>query len=82
MMVATVGPEDQQANDHVRIAPGYLRGHLSVTVRKTKSIMLMHLVVPAMSMDTVQKYLDIPVDHYISINMAGLKELVDAVERH
>ncbi len=32
-----------------------------------------------MSMDTVQKYLDIPVDHYISINMAGLKELVDAV---
>ena len=34
---------------------------------------------PAMAMDTVQKYLDIPVDHYISINMAGLKELVDAV---
>ncbi|MDT2740331.1 LCP family protein [Enterococcus canintestini] len=32
-----------------------------------------------MSMDTVEKYLDIPVDHYIAINMKGLKELVDAV---
>lgn len=33
----------------------------------------------AMSMDTVQKYLDIPIDHYIAMNMAGIKELVDAV---
>lgn len=32
-----------------------------------------------MSMDTVEKYLDIPVDHYVAINMKGLKELVDAV---
>ncbi|PAB01859.1 LCP family protein [Enterococcus canintestini] len=32
-----------------------------------------------MSMDTVEKYLDIPIDHYIAINMKGLKELVDAV---
>lgn len=33
----------------------------------------------AMSMDTVEKYLDIPIDHYAAINMKGLKELVDAV---
>lgn len=33
----------------------------------------------AMSMDTVSNYLDIPIDHYISINMAGIKDLVDAV---
>ncbi|MBP1046085.1 LCP family protein [Enterococcus sp. BWM-S5] len=33
----------------------------------------------AMSMDTVEKMLDIPIDHYVSINMEGLKELVDAV---
>jgi LCP family protein required for cell wall assembly len=33
----------------------------------------------AMSMDTVEKYLDIPIDHYVSINMMGIKELVDAV---
>lgn len=25
------------------------------------------------------KYVDIPIDHYVSINMKGLKELVDAV---
>lgn len=33
----------------------------------------------AMSMDTVEKYLDIPIDHYVSINMMGIKELVDAL---
>lgn len=33
----------------------------------------------AMSMDTVQKFLDIPIDHYVAMNMAGIKELVDAV---
>ena len=34
---------------------------------------------PAMSMDTIEKYLDIPIDHYVSVNMMGIKELVDAV---
>lgn len=33
----------------------------------------------AMSMDTVEKFLDIPIDHYVSINMSGIKELVDAL---
>lgn len=33
----------------------------------------------SMSMDTVQKFLDIPIDHYVAMNMAGIKELVDAV---
>ena len=33
----------------------------------------------AMAIDTVQNYLDIPIDHYVSINMKGLKELVDLV---
>lgn len=33
----------------------------------------------AMSMDTVENFLQIPVDHYVSINMAGIKELVNAV---
>ncbi len=32
----------------------------------------------AMSMDSVENYLDIPIDHYVSINMMGIKELVDA----
>ena len=48
---------------------------LSVMVRKTKSIMLMHLVDPGMSMDTVQKYLDIPVDQYI-LNQYGRSERI------
>lgn len=33
----------------------------------------------SMSMDTVSEFLDIPMDHYVSINMKGIKELVDAV---
>ncbi|MFV0557799.1 MAG: LCP family protein [Enterococcus sp.] len=32
-----------------------------------------------MAMDTVQNYLDIPVDHYAVINMKGIEELVAAV---
>lgn len=33
----------------------------------------------AMSMDTVEKLLDIPINHYITINMEGIESLVDAV---
>lgn len=33
----------------------------------------------AMSMDTVESYLDIPINYYVSINMKGLEDLVDAV---
>lgn len=33
----------------------------------------------AMSMDTVENFLQIPIDHYVSINMAGITELVDAL---
>ncbi|RST74159.1 LytR family transcriptional regulator [Siminovitchia acidinfaciens] len=32
-----------------------------------------------MSMNTVEKYLDIPIDYYIKVNMEGFKEIVDAV---
>lgn len=32
-----------------------------------------------MAMDTVEKLLDIPLDHYVSINMEGLSDLMDAV---
>ncbi len=34
---------------------------------------------PAMSMNTVQNYLDIPVDYYVSVNMKGIQQIVDAV---
>lgn len=32
-----------------------------------------------MSMDTVENFLDIPIDYYVKINMEGFKEIVDAV---
>ncbi|MGM0239216.1 LCP family glycopolymer transferase [Enterococcus sp. AZ103] len=32
-----------------------------------------------MAMDTIENLLDIPLDHYVVINMKGLKDLVDAV---
>ena len=32
-----------------------------------------------MSVKTVENFLDIPVDHYIEVNMAGFKDVVDAV---
>ncbi|MFZ2877697.1 MAG: LCP family protein, partial [Enterococcus aquimarinus] len=34
---------------------------------------------PAMSMDSLEKYLDIPIDHYAAINLKGIQDLVDAV---
>lgn len=77
MMVATVSQEDQQTTI-VSIARDT---YVDIVGHGTKD-KINHAYAfggPAMSMDTVQKYLDIPVDHYISINMAGLKELVDAV---
>ncbi|MFV0557463.1 MAG: LCP family protein [Enterococcus sp.] len=32
-----------------------------------------------MAMDTVQNYLEVPIDHYAVINMEGIEQLVDAV---
>lgn len=32
-----------------------------------------------MSMNTVEKFLDIPIDYYVKMNMEGFKEIVDAV---
>lgn len=34
---------------------------------------------PEMSMATVEKFLDIPIDYYVQINMEGFKDIVDAV---
>nr|WP_263324282.1 LytR family transcriptional regulator [Neobacillus sp. Marseille-Q6967] len=33
----------------------------------------------AMSMDTVENFLDIPIDYYVQINMEGFKDIVNAV---
>jgi polyisoprenyl-teichoic acid--peptidoglycan teichoic acid transferase len=34
---------------------------------------------PEMSMDTVEEFLDIPIDYYMKLNMEGFKDIVDAV---
>lgn len=34
---------------------------------------------PAMSINTVQNLLDIPIDYYVSVNMKGIQQIVDAV---
>ncbi|MCD4961917.1 LCP family glycopolymer transferase [Enterococcus casseliflavus] len=77
MMVATVSPSDQQTTI-VSIARDT---YVDIIGHGTQD-KINHAYAfggPAMSMNTVENYLDIPIDHYISINMAGLKELVDAV---
>ncbi|EOS7943058.1 LCP family protein [Enterococcus hirae] len=77
MMVATVSPEDKQTT----IVSIPRDTYVDIVGHDTKD-KINHAYVfggAAMAMDTVQKYVDIPIDHYVSINMKGLKELVDAV---
>ncbi|MEB8418896.1 LCP family protein [Enterococcus casseliflavus] len=77
MMVATISPQDNQTTV---VSIG--RDSYVDIVGHGTSDKINHAYAfggPAMAMNTVEKFLDIPIDHYVSINMAGLKELVDAV---
>lgn len=77
LMVATVNPTDGQTT----IVSIPRDTYVEIVGRGTED-KINHAYAfggAAMSMDTVQKYLDIPVDHYVAMNMAGIKELVDAV---
>ncbi|WP_449260289.1 LCP family glycopolymer transferase [Enterococcus casseliflavus] len=77
LMVATVNPSDGQTT----IVSIPRDTYVEIVGRDTED-KINHAYAfggAAMSMDTIQKYLDIPVDHYIAINMYGIKELVDAV---
>jgi len=76
-IVATVNPRDKQttlvslARDTYVVIPG-----------QGKQDKLNHAYAfggASLAMDTVENYLNIPINHYVSINMAGLKELVNAV---
>ncbi|MXS29858.1 LytR family transcriptional regulator [Enterococcus faecalis] len=76
-IVATVNPRDKQttlvslARDTYVDIPG-----------QGKQDKLNHAYTfggASLAMDTVENYLNIPINHYVSINMAGLKELVNAV---
>lgn len=77
MMVATISPQDNQTT--VVSIP---RDTYVDIVGHGTTDKINHAYAfggAAMSMDTVEKFLDIPIDHYVSLNMEGLKELVDAV---
>lgn len=77
MMVATVNPENKKTTI-VSIA----RDTYVDIVGRGMQDKINHAYAfggAGMSMDTVEKYLDIPINHYAAINMKGLKELVDAV---
>ena len=76
-IVATVNPRDKQttlvslARDTYVDIPG-----------QGKQDKLNHAYAfggASLAMDTVENYLNIPINHYVSINMAGLIELVNAV---
>lgn len=77
MMVATISPQDNQTT----VVSIGRDSYVDIVGHGTTD-KINHAYAfggPAMAMNTVEKFLDIPIDHYISINMAGLKELVDAV---
>lgn len=77
IMVATVSPEDKKTQIVSIPRDTYME-----IVGYGTSDKVNHAYAfggPAMSMDSLEKYLDIPIDHYASINMKGIKDLVDAV---
>ncbi|MEB5951030.1 LCP family protein [Enterococcus innesii] len=77
MMVATISPQDNQTT----VVSIGRDSYVDIVGHGTTD-KINHAYAfggPAMAMNTVEKFLDIPIDHYVSINMAGLKELVDAV---
>ena len=46
---------------------------------RSDSMMVVTVGGEAMSMDSVENLLDIPIDHYVTINMQGMRDLIDAV---
>ncbi|MDD0851212.1 LCP family protein [Enterococcus faecalis] len=77
LMVATINPADKQTT----IVSIPRDTYVEIEGRGTKD-KINHAYAfggAAMAIETVQNYLDIPIDYYVSINMQGFKELVDAV---
>ncbi|MGX7233583.1 LCP family glycopolymer transferase [Enterococcus italicus] len=77
MMVATVNP-----NDNKTLLVSLERDTYATIVGHGTEDKINHAYAfggAGMSMDTVSNLLDIPIDHYIVINMEGIQQLVDAV---
>lgn len=78
MMVATLNPKKEQTT-----LVSIPRDIYTEIVGKNYSDKLNHAYAyggAAMSMASVENLLNIPIDHYAQLNMAGLKEMVDAVD--
>ncbi|PEH49524.1 LCP family protein [Enterococcus faecium] len=77
MIVATVNPM-RKTTTLVSIP----RDTYTEIVKKNKGDKINHAYAyggVAMSIATVEKFLDIPIDHYAEINMKGMRELIDNV---
>lgn len=77
MMVATVNPSTDQS-----LLVSLPRDTYTEIVGHNTQDKMNHAYAfggAAMSMDTVENLLDIPINHYITINMQGIESLVDAV---
>ncbi|MFV0557230.1 MAG: LCP family protein [Enterococcus sp.] len=77
MMVVTVNPKKEQSTivslerDIFTQIPGYGSADKLNAAYAYGGV--------EMAMDTVENLLDIPLDHYVTINMQGLSDLIDAV---
>lgn len=77
MMVVTVNPEKQTSTIVSLDRDIYVDMLDGVTFDKLNHAYAYGGV--ELSMDVVEKMLDIPIDHYVTINMQGLRDLIDAV---
>lgn len=77
MMVVTVNPKDKQTTI-VSLDRDILSDMLDgVTFDKLNHAYAYGDV--ELAMDVVEKLVDIPIDHYVTMNMQGLRDLIDAV---
>lgn len=77
MMLLTVNPKNKKTT--ILSIP---RDTLTEIVGKGKEDKINHAYAyggPTMAMNTVQKLVDIPVDCFVSVNMKGIQQIVDAV---
>lgn len=77
MMVVTINPEKKQST-----VVSLERDLLTEIVGNGTSEKLNHAYAYGgveMTMDTIETLLDTPLDHYVTINMKGLRDLIDAV---
>lgn len=77
MMVVTINPEKKQSTVVSLNRDIYADMLDGVTFDKLNHAYAYGEV--ELAMDAVEKLLDIPIDHYVTLNMQGLRDLIDAV---